>query len=96
MAERRKYPSAYKTDAVALSEKIGVPEAAKDLGIEANRIYHWRKAAHEAMEKGIRAFPGNGNPRDEELSRLRKENAELREANEILKKATAIFANSRR
>jgi transposase len=37
-------------------------------------------------------FPGRGNPRDEELTRLRKEVADLRETNEILKKATAIFA----
>jgi hypothetical protein len=34
------------------------------------------------VEKGIRVFPGQGNPRDEELHRLRKENAELREASD--------------
>jgi transposase-like protein len=38
------------------------------------------------------AFPGRGRPRDEELARLRKEVKTLKMANEILKKAAAIFA----
>jgi transposase-like protein len=96
MAERTRYTAEFKSDAIALAEKIGVSQAAKDLGIAENRIYHWRKAAKEAAEQGIKAFPGNGNPRDEELARLRKENAELREVNEILKKAAVIFAKSPR
>jgi transposase len=39
-------------------------------------------------------FPGNGKltSQDEELRRLRRENAILREEREILKKATAFFA----
>jgi transposase len=39
-------------------------------------------------------FWGKGNlkPTDEELRRLKRENEELREENEILKKAAAIFA----
>jgi transposase-like protein len=96
MAERTKYTAGFKSDAISLADKIGGSQAAKDLGIAENRIYHWRKAAKEAAEKGIRAFLGNRNPRDEELARLRKENAELREANEILKKAAVIFAKSPR
>lgn len=42
------------------------------------------------------AFPGSGNlkPEDEEMRRLRKENADLREENEILKKAAAYFAKN--
>jgi transposase-like protein len=40
----------------------------------------------------IDAFPGHGRPRDAELTRVRKENKALREANEILKKAAVIFA----
>jgi transposase len=38
-----------------------------------------------------KAFSGRGNARDEQMARLRKENADLRETNEILKKAIAIF-----
>ena len=48
-------------------------------------IYRWRR---ELGQHGERAFPGNGLPRDEELTRLRKENAELQEDREILPKST--------
>jgi transposase len=44
-------------------------------------------------KEGEQAFPGNGKERNEELSRLRKENAELREEKEILRKAIAIFSD---
>jgi hypothetical protein len=39
----------------------------------------------------MEAFTGRGNARDEETARLRKEIAGLRETNEILKKAMAVF-----
>jgi transposase-like protein len=39
----------------------------------------------------MKAFTGRGNARDEETARLRKEIAGLRETNEILKKAMAVF-----
>ena len=42
-------------------------------------------------EEGERPFPGKGNPQDPELAALLKENARLREDNEILKKAVGIF-----
>ena len=38
------------------------------------------------------AFPGKGNPRDEELARLRRENAKLKKERDILKKAVGIFS----
>ena len=56
-------------------------------------IYRWRR---QLQEEGVRAFPGNGNPRDEELAQLRKENRELREERDILRKAAAIFSRTRR
>jgi hypothetical protein len=34
----------------------------------------------------MKVFTGGGNARDEQMARLRKENADLRETNEILKK----------
>jgi transposase len=55
-------------------------------------LRRWIHESHTAAGTGVRAFPGHGRPRDEELTRLRKENKTLREANEILKKAAVIFA----
>jgi transposase len=40
----------------------------------------------------VRAFPGNGKPRDAELAELRKEVKNLREERDILRKAVAIFS----
>ena len=87
-----KYSKEYKQDALRLAERIGFPQAAKDLGIDRSMLYQWRKAVQEAEEKGIKAFPGQGIPRDEELYYLRKRVKDLEETNEILKKAAIIFA----
>ena len=38
------------------------------------------------------AFPGKGNPRDEELAELRRENSKLKKERAILKKAVGIFS----
>ncbi len=59
----------------------------------------WKRRMHES--DGVAAsdvFPGNGKltSQDEELRRLRRENAVLREEREILKKATAFFARESR
>jgi transposase len=87
--ERRVYTRECKAEAVALAEKREKPIArvAKDLGIN-DRVLHRRmRASRERLGTGLPPFPGHGRPRDEELTRLRKEVKALRTANEILKKA---------
>jgi transposase-like protein len=93
--ERRVYTQEFKTEAVALAVKGEKPvrQVAKDLGVNENVLYRWIQRSREAAD-GLPAFPGHGKPRDEELARLRKENKALRTANEILKKAAVIFAQS--
>lgn len=39
---RKKYSSEFKDRALALSDKVGVPQAAEDLGIPAAMLYSWR------------------------------------------------------
>lgn len=91
--KRRTYPEELKRDALELlktSEKSAAA-VARDLGIPAGLLNRWRReAAREG--NGVRAFTGQGMPRDEEMARLLREVADLREANEILKKAVAIFS----
>ena len=96
MAEnRRKYTREYKVEAVGMlerGEKTG-QQIETDLGIGKGLIYRWRaQLAQEGSAAGIRAFPGNGKPRDEELATLRRELKNVREERDILRKAVAIFS----
>jgi transposase len=98
MAEKRKtYTREFKIEAVRLLEASGKPghEIEKELGMGTGQIYRWR--AQLAQEgAGLKAFPGNGKSRDEELATLRKENKNLREERDILRKAVAIFSRPQR
>jgi transposase-like protein len=93
---RRKYSRDYKEAAVAMAGRADktVGQVAQELGINANMLVRWRAEQREGQEGTAKAFPGNGNPRDEELARLRKRVVELEEVNEILKKAAVIFAKA--
>jgi len=88
---RRKFTKEFKAEALRLCERKPVVEVAESLGVSTALLYRWRRAQ---AEEGADAFRGNGNRTtvEEELYRLRKENAELREEKEILKKASAYFA----
>ena len=90
-ATRNKYTKEFKLDAVRrlVAGEMGGHQIERELGIGSGQIYRWRK---ELEGSGEQAFPGNGNPRDEELTRLRKENASLREDRDILRKVVAIFS----
>lgn len=70
-------------------------EVARSLDLEPSLLYGWvRQFKAEAEE----AFRGNGNltSQDEEIRKLRREVAQLREERDILKKATAFFAKESR
>jgi len=63
----------------------------RELGIESSTIRNWYA---EYRKYGEQAFKPGGKAKSEEdrLRKLEKENAEFREENAILKKATAFFA----
>ena len=95
MTKKRKvYSKQFKTDAVKLVTKQGykISEAARNLGINPVLLGRWKK---QFKTDNTSAFPGKGHmtPEKEELYRLRRENKRLRMEREILKKATAFFAN---
>ena len=93
MERRRTYTKEFKESAVELYHSSGKTKKAiaGELGIDPENICRWVRERKEGEGKTIRVFPGKGNPRDEELTRLRKEVEDLRETNEILKKAMAFF-----
>jgi transposase len=95
MRERRKFDKQFKIDAVRLLESSGktATEIASNLGIPRDALSRWK---HEMQKENLRVFPGQGNPRDEELARLRKELADVTMERDILKKAVAIFSKPER
>lgn len=91
MSERRQYSPEYKQEAVRLVQQsdISVSEIARNLGINNNMLRRWVK---QSTEPGKNAFPGHGNPRDEELARLQKELRQVKKERDFLREAATYFA----
>ena len=89
----RRFTKEFKLEAIRLMERSDQPvtQVARELGIRVNQLYKWKQ---QLTTKQGDAFPGQGKQlgSDAELTRLKRENARLREENEILKKAAAYFA----
>ena len=92
---RRKYDKDLKKESVEYLKKTGksITAVAAELGIKRDLLSRWQREYDEHQEK---AFPGNGNPREEELFKLRKELADVKEERDILKKALAIFSKEKK
>ena len=90
------YSSQFKQDAVKLAVESDQPVAqtARDLGINANSLYTWITKYHQP-ESSTSKGSGEKHPYDE-LKRLRREIAQLKEERDILKKAAAYFAKNSR
>jgi transposase len=95
---RRSFTEEFKRDAVQLATERGnVSAAARDPGINESVLNRWKRQPQQGGQQpgsGKRPFPGNGNPRDEEMAKLRRELARVKrelarvkEGNAILKKA---------
>ncbi len=94
MSTRRTYTSEFKIEAVRLvtEEGYSIRQAAESLGISQNAVRTWKRRLENEADG---AFPGKGkvSSRDEQVQRLQEENRRLRMERDILKKATAFFAN---
>ena len=86
---RAKYDEEFKKNAVKLSyaSPKTVKQVARDLGISENRLYLWRKKYTAEGDKTRYATL------EEENKALRLQLAEARIEADMLKKATAYFAN---
>jgi transposase len=91
MAAPKKYPDELRERAVRLVFESGRPIAhvARDLGVHKEALRSW---VRQAEADGGRRRDLLTSAEREELRRLRKENAELRRANAILKDASVYFA----
>ena len=90
---RRKFSREFKREAVHLVTERGVSiaQAARDLDLHQTVLGRW---VRDYEQKALDAFPGHGqlSAQDEEIRRLRRENAKLKAERDILKKAAAYFA----
>jgi len=91
MPRQRKYPDELLDRGARLVFESGRPVAhvARDLGVNSEILRRWVRQAE--ADAGKRKELLNSEER-EELAQLRKDNRELRRANEILKSASAFFA----
>jgi transposase len=93
MQKRKRFTKEFKQEAVRLMKESGKPaaEVARELGIRRNQLYKWQEAF---ISHGEEAFPGSGRrpARDEEIARLKRELARVKEERDILKKAAQYFA----
>ncbi len=91
MPKRKTFSREFKLEAIRLMESGDKKSSdlAHELGVPRNRLYKWREQV-QARDSAA-AFPGSGRraPEAAGLAVLKRENAWLREENEILKKATA-------
>ena len=93
MAAPKKYPDELRERAVRLYRESEprpvIRRLAEQLGVHHEALRNWiRQDEADRGQRGDRPTTAEV----EELRRLRKENAELRRANEILKAASAFFA----
>lgn len=82
MVEQRVYTEKFKREADRLADERGNrAETARQLGISDSVLLRWKKrlTGAEAVEPGLPAFPGSGNARDAEVTRLKRENLCLHE-----------------
>ncbi len=92
---KRRYTAEFRAEAVKLvQDGVAQAEVARRLGITQTTLSTWcldlRKG--KVGTGGVKAV----SEKDQEIARLRRENAELKMERDILKKATAYFAKESR
>lgn len=90
---KRRYTAEFKAQAVGLVG-VGKPvkEVARDLGISEGVLYEWVRKGSQAVPLGSAGQRAGGElSAADELHRLRRENANLKLENDILKKAAVIL-----
>lgn len=88
---KKQYSVEFKIEAEKTGESLS--KVARELGVRPTTMHGW---VQKYKESPGTSFPGSGHlkPEDERLRKLEKEIRDLKEENEILKKAAAYFAKS--
>ncbi len=87
----RRYSPEFKRHAMKRASEDGMTDqgVCDDLGISPRQLRRWRD---QYRLLGDEAFPGQGKSRDEEITKLKRENAKLRQERDFLKDAAVFFA----
>jgi transposase len=93
---RRSFTPEFKAEIVGLCQQgdRSVGQVAKDFDLTETAVREWVRQAER--DAGTRSDGGLTSSGQQELARLRRENRQLREDVEILKRATAFFAQETR
>ena len=86
---RRKHSPEFRAEALALAEKIGIPKAARELGLHDSQLYGWRSKARATRDQSDLE-----QSQAAEIARLKRQLAEQAEELAIVKKAATYFARS--
>jgi transposase len=84
--KNQKYSPQFKDQAIERAEKVGVVQAAKDLGLAESILYSWR-----AKRKQGGTSLEHQKLQQAEMAKLKRENERLQEENAFLKKVATYF-----
>jgi transposase len=87
----KRYSSEFKREALLRASEEGMTDKAvcDELGISTRQFKRWRD---ELALLGKEAFPGSGVSRDQEVSALKRELAQVKKERDFLREAAAYFA----
>ena len=98
---RRVFTAEFKHEAVRLldarrAQGGTLTAVARELGLRPGQLREWAAQAAQAAGVPVTAVAPNGETLEQEVRRLRRENATLRQEAEFAKKAAAFFAKESR
>jgi transposase len=87
----KRYSTEFKREAILRSTEEGMTAKAvcDELGISTRQFRRWRE---ELELLGDQAFPGKGKTRDQEITALKRELAQVKKERDFLKEAATFFA----
>jgi len=95
MIDRKKYTKEFKLEAIRMYENSErtASEIERELGITKGLLSRW-KQQYEGVSRKEEVFPGNGKMMDTDarIRQLERENIQLRQDKEILKKVLEMFS----